>query len=274
MLYQMANSAGVRNVEGMILSDPYIKSAMKSLFIGKMLKYPQYVPAEAMRDTIRQIGTRVGPQVNAYTGGLEFVTNPILPNAQATVGNAGVTLSMDNINRDIKDMFLKTPGLIDPKIAEQIARVDEAPMVGGGLLGGPSRLGNPSLFYVPNENYGATQSYTVLLKTTSGKVIPLLEDYSYDFKRSEAYDSFLKSVDALQSDRMKNFWSAYGLMDQSLLQSGFDSIERTRSDRSFDALFNLYNNTFRADIGQDPISPEEKDEFFYMLDRITSLGWR
>lgn len=274
MLYQMANSAGVRNVEGMMLSDPYIKSAMKSLFIGKMLKYPQYVPAEAMRDTIREIGTRVGPQVNAYTGDLEFVTNPILPNAQATVGNAGITLGMDDINRDIKDMFLKTPGIINPKIAEQIARVDEAPMVGGGLLGGPSRLGNPSLFYVPNENYGATQSYTVLLKTTSGKVIPLLEDYSYDFKRSEAYDSFLKSVDTLKSDRMKNFWSAYGLMDQSLLQSGFDSIESTRSDRSFDALFNLYNSTFRADIGQDPISPEEKDEFFYMLDRITSLGWR
>ena len=274
MLYQMANSAGVRNVEGMILSDPYIKQAMKSLFIGKMLKYPQYVPAEAMRDTIREIGTRVGPQVNAYTGGLEFVTNPILPNAQATVGNAGVTLGMDDINRDIKDIFLRTPGLTDPTIAEQIARVDEAPMIGGGLFGDPSRLGNPVLFYVPNESYGATQSYTVLLKTTAGKVIPLLEDYSYDFKRSQAYDSFLESVDTLKSDRMKNFWSAYGLMDQSLLQSGFDSIERTRSDRSFDGLFNLYNSTFRADIGQDPITPEEKDEFFYMLDRITSLGWR
>lgn len=275
MLYQMANDAGVRNVEGMILSDPYIKQAMKSLFIGKMLKYPQYVPAEAMRDTIREIGTRVGPQVNAYTGGLEFVTNPILPNAQATVGNAGVTLGMDDINRDIKDIFLRTPGLTDPTIAEQIARVDEAPMIGGGIITmDPDRLTNPVLFYVPNESYGATQSYTVLLKTTAGKVIPLLEDYSYDFKRSQAYDSFLESVDTLRSDRMKNFWSAYGLMDQSLLQSGFDSIERTRSDRSFDGLFNLYNSTFRADIGQDPITPQEKDEFFYMLERITSLGWR
>ena len=84
----------------------------------------------------------------------------------------------------------------------------------------------------------------------------------------------MKSVDLLKTDRMKNFWSVYGLMDQSLLQSGFDSIERTRSDSSFDVLFNLYNSTFRADIGEEPVSPEEKDDFFYMLDRITSLGWR
>ena len=120
-----------------------------------------------MRDTIREIGTRVGPVVNAYTGGLEFVTNPILPNAQATVGNAGVTLGMDDINRDIKDIFLRTPGLVDPTIAEQIARDDECSMIGGGIITlDPDRLTNPVLFYVPNESYGATQSYTVLLKTT------------------------------------------------------------------------------------------------------------
>jgi len=63
-------------------------------------------------------------------------------------------------------------------------------------------------------------------------------------------------------------------MDQSLLQSGFDSLERTRSDRSFSGLMNIFNNTFRSDIGDELLTAEEKDEFFYMLDRITSLGWR
>ena len=281
MLYQMANKAGTMNVEGMVLSDPYIKGAMKSMFVSTMLKYPQSVPAEVVRDVLWKLGTRVGPQVNAYTGGLEFVTNPILPNAQATVGNADVTISMKTINQDIKDIFLNKPGLIDDKIAEQLRRVDEAPMIGGGTAAlipfsgfSPDRFTGSSLFYVANENYGAEQSYTVLLKTSQGKVIPLLDNYRYDFKRSESYESFLKSVDLLKTDRMKNFWSVYGLMDQSLLQSGFDSIERTRSDSSFDALFNLYNRTFRADIGEEPVSPEEKDDFFYMLDRITSLGWR
>lgn len=271
MLYQMATNAGVRNVEGMILRDPEIKQAMKSIFLGKMLKYPMYNPVEAMRDTIREIGTRVGAQQNAYTGELEFVTNPILPRAQSTVGNAGITLGMDDIDRDVKDLFLGNPGMIDPKIAEQLARVGEAPKIG---TGDPTRILNTALHYLPNENYGGPQTYTVVLRTTAGKAIPLLENYSYDFKRSEGYQSFLQSVDSLKSDRMKNFWSAYGLMDQGLLQSGFDSLERTRDDRSFDSLINLYNSTFRGNLGDDPITPEEKDEFFYMIDRITTLGWR
>ena len=271
MLYQMATSAGETNVEGMILRDPEIKQAMKSIFLGKMLKYPQYNPVEAMRDTIRQIGTRVGAQRNAYSGNLEFVTNPILPRAQATVGNAGITLGMDDIDRDIKDLFFNNPGIISTEISDELARAGKPPMVGSG---DPTRYLDSALHYIPNENYGGLQTYTVVLRTSAGKAIPLLNNYSYDFKRSKGYESFLKSVESLKSDRMKNFWSSYGLMDQSLLQSGFDSLERTRSDSSFDSLFNLYNSTFRADIGDEPLSPEEKDEFFYMIERITSLGWR
>ena len=272
MLNQIASRGGVTNVKGMILSDPHIKQGMKSLFLGKMLKYPQYDPVKAMRDTIREIGTRVGAQQNAYTGELEFVTNPILPRAQATTGNAGVTLGMNDINQDIKDIFSSTPGLIAPNILEQLMRVDEAPRVSD--IGFPDKYMDTALHYVPNEVYGGTQTYKVILRTSYGQAIPLLDNYSFDFKRTQGYESFLSAVDTLKSDRLKNFWSAYGAMDQSLLQSGFDSLERTRSDRSFSSLLNIFNSTFRANIGDDPLSGEEKDEFFYMIDRITSLGWR
>ena len=272
MLYQMASDAGVSNVEGMILSDPYVKQAMKSIFLGKVLTYPQYDPVKAMRDTIRDIGKRVGAQQNAYTGELEFVTNPILPRAQATTGNAGVTLGMNDINQDIKDIFSSTPGLIAPNILEQLLRVDEAPRVSD--IGFPDKYMDTALHYVPNEVYGGTQTYKVILRTSYGQAIPLLDNYSFDFKRTQGYESFLSAVDTLKSDRLKNFWSAYGAMDQSLLQSGFDSLERTRSDRSFGSLLNIFNSTFRANIGDEPLSREEKDEFFYMIERITSLGWR
>lgn len=272
MLYQMASDAGVSNVEGMILSDPYVKQAMKSIFLGKVLKYQQYDPVKAMRDTIRDIGKRVGAQQNAYTGGLEFVTNPILPRAQATTGNAGITLGMNDINQDIKDIFSSTPGLIAPNILEQLMRVDEAPRVSD--LGFPDKYMDTALHYVPNEVYGGTQTYKVILRTSYGQAIPLLDNYSFDFKRTQGYESFLSAVDTLKSDRLKNFWSAYGAMDQSLLQSGFDSLERTRSDRSFSSLLNIFNSTFRANIGDEPLTGEEKDEFFYMIERITSLGWR
>ncbi len=256
----------------MILSDPYVKQAMKSIFLGKVLKYQQYDPVKAMRDTIRDIGKRVGAQQNAYTGGLEFVTNPILPRAQATTGNAGITLGMNDINQDIKDIFSSTPGLIAPNILEQLMRVDEAPRVSD--LGFPDKYMDTALHYVPNEVYGGTQTYKVILRTSYGQAIPLLDNYSFDFKRTQGYESFLSAVDTLKSDRLKNFWSAYGAMDQSLLQSGFDSLERTRSDRSFSSLLNIFNSTFRANIGDEPLTKEEKSEFFYMIERITSLGWR
>jgi hypothetical protein len=272
MLNQIASNAGVTNVKSMILSDPYIKQGMKSLFLGKMLKYPMYDPVKAMRDTIREMGKRVGAQQNAYTGELEFITNPILPRAQSTTGNAGVTLGMNDINQDIKDLFTSNSGLIDPKILEQLMRVDEAPRVSD--LGFPDKFMDTALHYIPNEVYGGRQTYRVVLRTSYGQAIPLLNDYSYDFKRSKGYQSFLQSVETLKSDKMKNFWSSYGLMDQSLLQSGFDSLERTRSDRSFSGLMNIFNSTFRSDIGDELLTGEEKDEFFYMLDRITSLGWR
>lgn len=272
MLYQMAADAGVSNVEGMILSDPYVKQAMKSIFLGKVLGYKQYDPVKAMRDTLRDIGKRVGAQQNAYTGGLEFVTNPILPRAQATTGNAGATLGMNNINQDIKDIFSNSPGLIAPNILEQLMRVDEAPRVSD--IGFPDKYMDTALHYVPNEVYGGTQTYKVILRTSYGQAIPLLDNYSFDFKRTEGYKSFLSAVETLKSDRLKNFWSAYGAMDQSLLQSGFDSLERNRSDRSFSSLLNIFNSTFRADIGDEALTKEEKDEFFYMIDRITSLGWR
>jgi len=72
----------------------------------------------------------------------------------------------------------------------------------------------------------------------------------------------------------------YGLMDKGLVQSTFEAMERSRTDSSLDGLINAWNAFSRVtNPSENPwsvgtISQEEKEEFFYIVDRLTTLGWR
>lgn len=302
MFLQMANEGGFSSVEDMVVNDPIIRDGMFRLFMGKMLNAPPgtYTPAEAMRDTFRDIGKRFGPQYNSATDKLEFVMEPIIKHAQATVNAAGITLDMNDINRDIKDKFLtKVIEIKDPatgtsrferisanphNLPDTVIEQLEAINVEGIIFPSDRIVDGPSLIYVANEVFGGEQTYTVLLRESSGKVKELLPNYRYDFAQTASYESFQRAVNQLKSDRMKQFWSAYGLMDQNLVQSTFDSLERARDDRTLNGLIKAYNFMFgshgshlRGKLEQEPfnkLNEDEVDEFYYMLDRITTLGWR
>jgi len=286
MLYAMANQAGVGDVEDMFLRDPYIREALKNKFMGKLMRFPQMDPKAAMYDTLREVGTRVGPEIDAFSGDLQFVTDPILKYAQSTVpgltmadGSVKYDLSLtkEDIDSDIKDKYLNIPSIGNPFLQKQMASVGSGVLVDG-------RLPTPTLHYMANENYGGRPSYTVVLKDSYGRAHVINEAYSYDFRQTAAFgdglatSSYTEALSQLNTDRAKQFWSARGLMDQSLLNSTFRALERNRNDRSIGVLINAYNKVTGLIGGQpmseDPLTKEEVDDFFYMIDRVTTLGWR
>lgn len=287
MLNQMASNAGVSNVEGAVLANPYLKQSIKDLFYGRMLKgHKNAKPETVMRDVIRQIGTRVGVELNPQTGGLEFVRNPILKQAQGTVpavqfgapGEAGrpvVQLEKADIDRAVVDMFLNSDTMLNPELIENLQNI------GAGRLTAEGRtvLDGPSLHYSPNDYYGSgKQTYTVFMRDPYGKFVPLTTDFHYDFTKVEAYNSFKESAASLETERAKKIWSVWGLLDQSLVQTGFESIEANRHDESLLPLVNAYNK-FAKTVGITPMSnapltKEEIVDFGRAMQKITSLGYR
>lgn len=287
MLKQMAANAGVSSIEGAVVTNPHLKQTIKNLFFNHMLKAKDARPETIMRDVIRRIGTRVGVETNPETGRLEFVQNPIVKQAQATVpavqfgapgavGRPVVQLSRDDINRDVVDRLLGSNVLLSQDLIENLQNI------GTGLLqdkGYRKLVSASTLFYYPNEYYGGgKQTYSVFLKDGFGKMTPLINDYSYDFKQSRGYESFQKAASELETDRAKKIWSVWGLLDQSLVQNGFERIEDGRSDMSLLPLVNAYN-TFAETLGiprmsDEPLTKDEIAEFNEMITRVTTFGYK
>jgi hypothetical protein len=141
-----------------------------------------------------------------------------------------------------------------------------------GLFGADLK-GTHTLHFFPNESYGGTQTYTVGLRSGTGKLIPLSNNYSYDFKSSLAYkDTFPKVISKLRSKRAKDVINTVGLFDPAFVQSTFENIENTRTDTSLLPLINGYNQ-FVSGFGGNPIDPstltkEEVDDFFLALKEL------
>lgn len=287
MLKQMASDAGVSNIEGAVVTNPYLKQTIKNLFFNHMLQAPNARPETVMRDVVRRVGKRVGVEVNPENGRLEFVQNPILKQAQSTVpavqfgapgavGRPVVQLSRDDINRDVVDRMLGSNVLLSQDLIENLQNI------GTGLLqnkGYRKLVSASTLHYYPNEYFGGgKQTYKVFLKDGFGKMTPLINDYSYDFKQSRGYESFQKAASELETDRAKKIWSVWGLLDQSLVQNGFERIEDGRSDMSLLPLVNAYNS-FAETLGiprmsDEPLNADEIAEFNEMIQRVTTFGYK
>ena len=303
MLNEMAAAAGVNNIEGAFIADPYIRSVMENIFYDKISGAIAYEPVAAMQDTIRQIGRRIGVQKNAYTGELEFVQDPILKLAQATVpvvkDTPVVVLGQSNIEFDVRDRIINSfPDALSAdqaKLKNMLESLNSAAMED-----------KTTMHFYANDNYGGNTTYSVYLRDAYGKMNLLSDTYTYDFKSSTAYkETYLEVEKELKTDKAKQFWSLEGLMDKSLVQSTFEAKERARNDNSLNGIVNAWNSfndatAFslrsgvsgtvtaketggyfgRAEEGDtevwsvDTLTQEEKNDFFYLIDRMTTLGWR
>lgn len=277
MLYQMAGEAGARNIEDAIIADPVIERTIKEMFNNTMMKHPMAVPTEVVRDVLGQIGKRVGFQKNPDTGELELRKDPILRVAQATTGNTGITLKLEDIDNDIKDKIFANPELFKeiPRLREELANVGKD-MVAGGRPG-------PTLHYLANETYGGEPTYAVVLKDSYGKVHELFPAYSFNFKNTKAFgdgdsqSAYNQALSSLTSERSKRVWSAIGVMDQTMINSVFRQVERRRNDRSLNGLIGIYNQTFGGYkmnyLDDAPLTETEVNEFMDMIDLWRQLGW-
>lgn len=285
MLYQMANEAGVGNIENAIFADPYIEDTVKRMFNNTMMRFPMAKPEEVVRDVLGQVGKRIGIEKNPDTGLPEFKQDPILRNAQATAGASGINLTQEDIDNHVKDLiFIDNPDMFNApnmRIREELALVGTP----SGIV--PGGRPAPTLHYLSNETYGGKPSYTVVLKDSYGKVHELFSSFSYDFKQTKAYgmdsgkSAFDQAVSSLESSKVKRFWSAVGIMDQTQINSTFREIERARNDKSLNGLANglvkMYNYTFGGynlhKLDENPLTQQEVKEFVEMIDVWRQLGW-
>ena len=291
MLNQIAADGGVSSseLESAFIKDPTIKQAVMNIFYDKVSNVSSGSPVTHMQDTIRQLGKRLGVQKNPSTGALEFVKHPILKFAQSTVptaaGQAVVSLSYKDIQNDVRDRivnsfedrfdFLNPPTKAQEYMYQMLKDV------------GIEKLDGTTMHFQANESFGGEPTYSVYVQDKYGRAHLVSNSYTYDFRDSKAYkESYKEVISELKTDKAKQFWSMYGLMDKGLVQSTFEAMERNRTDTSLDGLFNAWNAFSKATtpsqiLGNQPspwsattVSQEEKEEFFYIVDRLTTLGWR
>lgn len=304
MLNQIAAQAGVGNVEGAFIKDPTIRSAVMNIFYDKVSSAGAGSPVAHMQDTIRQIGKRIGVQQNASTGQLEFVQDPILKVAQSTVPTAAgqpvVNISMTDIANDVKDRFINSltgqfdflnqPTKAQKHMYDMFDRLNTTGVRDEGALD------QTSLHFVANERYGGEPTYSVYIQDEYQRVHLVSSSYSYDFKDSVAYkETYPEVINQLKTSKAKQFWSMMGLMDKGLVQSTFEAMERSRTDTSLDGFVRAWNKlnqesmiglTSTGDLKQvkspyskeqwsvNQFTQEELDDFFYLVDRALTLGWR
>lgn len=283
MLNQIASEGGVGNIEGAFIKDPTIKQAVMNIFYDKVSSVSAGTPVTHMQDTIRQLGKRLGVQKNPSTGQLEFVKHPILKLAQSTVPTAAgqpvVSLSYKDIQNDVRDRivnsFEERFDLLNPPTKSQEYMYQMLRDVG------IEKLDGTTMHFQANESFGGEPSYSVYVQDKYGRAHLVSNSYTYDFKDSKAYkETYKEVISELKTDKAKQFWSMYGLMDKGLVQSTFEAMERNRTDSSLDGLVNAWNafsrvtNPSANPWSASQISQEEKEEFFYIVDRLTTLGWR
>jgi len=281
-LEELAGPYGVPDIAGATIKDPVVRKSMKDLYYSRLIESRGVGDkTEIMRDVMITMGKRFGYEQNPDTGKINLVERPILTYAQATVPvtkfgsdtKPNIQLSQENIDNDVVNKALATSQFMSPEMAEGLRQVGNK---GNGY--------ESHLHYRANDNYGGPQTYTVTMVDHYGRPFVISDSYSYDFNHSSQNESYQKAVNALKTDKMKQIWSMMGLMDRNILQSSFESFERTKNDRSLTPIINgiqdiIYNTSptappeFIQQFGE-PLTDDERAEFFYMIENFFSLGWR
>lgn len=281
-LEELAGPYGVADIAGATIKDPVVRKSMKDLYYSRLIESRGVgEKTEIMRDVMITMGKRFGYEQNPDTGKINLVERPILTYAQATVPvtkfgsetKPNIQLSQENIDNDVVNKALSASQFMSPEMAEGLRQVGNK---GNGY--------ESHLHYRANDNYGGPQTYTVTMVDHYGRPFVISDSYSYDFNHSSQNESYQKAVNALKTDKMKQIWSMMGLMDRNILQSSFESFERTKNDRSLIPIINgiqdiIYNTSptappeFIQQFGE-PLTDDERAEFFYMVENFFSLGWR
>lgn len=89
-------------------------------------------------------------------------------------------------------------------------------------------------------------------------------------------------MDDIETSRVKDFWSAYGLFDHSIIQGAFENYHQTGSDMSLYPLVKSLNELifstspgaspeFLKGLGE-PLKPEEIQDFMRLWNNIIAWG--
>jgi hypothetical protein len=291
MLDELALSTGIksRELRKATIGNERTFNVLKGIFYSKLANSRGAGnPKQAMRQAMLKLGKRFGFQKNTVTGEIELIERPIMHYAQASVPTRRTLsgrkvpvaiLTEPMVREDVVRKWLgsdtpNVPRLADPELDKRVK----------AALDPENGYGSDINFYA-NDNFGGKQTYKVVLTDHYENPTVLYEEYSFDWNTSVHSKRFKQVLENIQTDRMKRFWSSYGLLDQSLINSGLKGYNSRAIQAS--GLQDIVSNLdylrlltspgatpeFLDSLGK-PFTTQELEDFYYIFDQIGSLGYR
>lgn len=285
-LREFAMSAGLdaTDLSNAIIRDPVVRDGLKGIWLRRWQEsMGEGSPVEIMRSALQTIGKRFGYEEDERTGQIYLVERPIIHYAQATV--PGRRLSDGTIIPNVQ--------ITNRMIAEDVVKKFLAPQEGGALRNpevdeavrrvlDDQNLNKSDISFHANMGFGDQQTYTVVVTDHNGNPHVLSRNYNYNFGTSVQNEYYQKVMDDIQTSKVKDFWSAYGLFDLSVIQGAFENYHMTGSDMSLHPLIKSLNELrlstspgaspeFLKSLGE-PLKPEEIQDFMRLWNNIIAWG--
>ena len=237
----------------------------------------------ALLGAMQSLGKRFGWEEDKRTNQIYLVERPIIHYAQATVPgrrlNDGtiipnVQINQEMIVQDVARKFLAS----GPEGAFRNPTLDEAVR----LALDPSNSGASNISFHANMGFGGEPTYTVIVTDQYDHATVIAKDYTYNFGTSVQNEFYQKAMDSIQTSKIKEFWSAYGLFDQSLIQGVFENYNHNGNDMSLNPIIKAFNELrlstspgaspeFLKSLGE-PLKPEEVTDLIRLWNSIISWG--
>ena len=285
-LVEFASSANIdkSKLQDAVIRSPEIREALKGMWLERWHGLAGQGSAEsALLGAMQSLGKRFGWEEDKRTNQIYLVERPIIHYAQATVPgrrlNDGtiipnVQINQEMIVQDVARKFLAS----GPEGAFRNPTLDEAVR----LALDPSNSGASNISFHANMGFGGEPTYTVIVTDQYDHATVIAKDYTYNFGTSVQNEFYQKAMDSIQTSKIKEFWSAYGLFDQSLIQSVFENYNHNGNDMSLNPMIKAFNELrlstspgaspeFLKSLGE-PLKPEEVTDLIRLWNNIISWG--
>lgn len=287
MLEGMAAGTGINvdDLADVVIRDPVLRQQMKDLFFERYIyEHKLNLPAkDTMRSVFASFGTRYGFEKDPETGEVNYVRNPILRNAQATVppiekgkhrGRPIFEVNMSMIEQDfayrMNGVGESVPGLLPGEYQRDMR----------DLMLPEDNIYKARVRFVANEvaAEGNIPTYSVYLTDRYGVTKLYSPSYSFQYATSHMSQDYEKAVSHIKSNTVKNIMRIGNAFDPLLIQAQVNKYAASRNLNDLYPIIDFVNKITSAtagtgfDLSGYRLTDQDGDDFITMRELFYSLG--